>query len=335
MRRIGLAALLLFAMGAACEKKDETSGSNGAGATVLAELDEIAIDSTGRVLAFSMASAPNAFMQSYLPVLTADISLQFGGSCPVKAESGDTTTYTGGCTDEEGQTWSGSATVVEGGSGSTIEYDGFGFASTTSCGGMGYPTSTEWNGRIEMGGTPSPGGAGSFETDVRVDLTGPDEDDCTASTFAWAFDYAGTFEAGPDGDGDSEPDAQIYDGEGEFGILVVTGDPSIEGRVSAETVDEIVVTTFTSDTSFTLCQSEALSGTTTIEAGDHTTVLTYDGDTDCDAEPTITWTLDGASQGELAGVGCSIHAARARSSGGLAFALLGGVALLVLRRAKR
>lgn len=335
MRRIGLLALLLFVVGAGCDKKDETSGSNGAGATLLADLDEVAVDSTGRVLAFSMASAPNAFLQSYLPILTADISLQFGGTCPTKTESGATTTYTGGCTDEEGQTWSGSATLEQGESGGTIEYDGFGFASTTSCGGMGYPSSTEWNGRLEMGGMPTPGGAGTFETDLRVDLTGPDEDDCSASTYAWAFDYAGTFEEGPDGDGDSEPDAQIYDGEGEFGILIVSGDPSLEGRVSAETVDEIVVTTFTSDTSFTLCQTEALSGTTTIEAGGQTTVITYDGDTDCDEESTVTWSLDGASQGELAGIGCSVATTRSSSGAGIAFLLLGGVSLLVLRRVKR
>ena len=332
MRRIGWIALL-FAVGFGCEKKDDAGGSNGAGATVLADLDEIAIDSTGRVLAFSMASAPNAFLQSYLPILTADIALQFGGTCPSKTETGNETVYDGNCTDGDGQEWFGTATLTQGAGGSSIEYDGFGFLTVTSCGGTGYDTSSLWSGSFEMGGTPSPTGEGTFSTDLRVDIVGLDEDDCSTSTSAWAFDYSGTFAPGPDGDGDTEPDAQINSGEGRFGILMVSGDPSLEGRVDAETTDEVVVTTLTSDTSFTLCQSEALSGTTTLEAGGHSAEITYDGDTDCDAEPTVTWTLDGAAHGELAGVGCSVALPARRVSGAaLVLAALAVLAPIARRR---
>jgi MYXO-CTERM domain-containing protein len=318
---------------AGCAEEKDKGSSTSEGSALLSELDTVAVDSTAKALAFSMASAPNVFLQSYLPVFTADLSIQLGDSCPTVVEDGAVTTYDGGCTDEDGQQWFGSATVNQSEDGSSLRYDAFGYMGTTSCGGQSFNTSSEWNGEMELEGALAPGGSeAGFETDLRMDLEGPD-DACVATTRSIAYVYSGTMSPGPDGDGDSEPDAQIFDGSGEMGIDITVGDATLEGKVSADTVDEVVVTTLTSDTSFTLCQSEALSGTTTIEGGGQTTELLYDGDTDCDAGGTVMWTLDGASQGELAGVGCSVTRA---APGGRAFgAALLALALLAGRRARR
>ena len=36
-----------------------------------------------------------------------------------------------------------------------------------------------------------------------------------------------------------------------------------------------------------------------------TAAVHYDGATDCDLESTVTWTLDGAGQGEISGISCA------------------------------
>lgn len=70
-----------------------------------------------------------------------------------------------------------------------------------------------------------------------------------------------------------------------------------------------------------MCTDEALSGTTTINAGSHTIDVSYDGQTDCDTTHTVRWTFDGADQGELAGSSCS---AGGGSSGALVFSRWSG-----------
>jgi hypothetical protein len=69
------------------------------------------------------------------------------------------------------------------------------------------------------------------------------------------------------------------------------------GFVEVETKDEQV------DTS--KCFSEALSGTTTLRgASSATAVVSYDGAAKCDSGGAATWTLNGAAQGEVQGIGC-------------------------------
>ena len=329
------AGMVLVGVGAGCTGgDDDDDGAGGQGSALLSELDAIAVDTTGKVQAFSLGSAPNAFYQSYLPIFTADINLQFGGTCPTKTEEGSTVTYTGGCTDDDGDTWAGTAVQSMSGAGSSISYEGFGFASITSCGGMGYATGGTWDGGIELSGTPAPGASISFEADLVVELEALDESDCSTGTQAWGVVLAGEMSEGSqDGDGDGEPDTQIFSGSGQVGVDVLVGDVSIEGKVETETLDEVVTTTFTSDTSFTLCSTEALSGETTHEGGGSVTVITYDGDTDCDADSTVTWTLDGTAQGEVAGVACSVAAVGAPATGVLW--LTGGCCLVLALRRRR
>src|SRR5207237_7006940 len=79
------------------------------------------------------------------------------------------------------------------------------------------------------------------------------------------------------------------------------------------------------------CFSEAHSGTTTLTGGGKTAVITYDGGTDCDEEGTVTWTLDGVDQGEVAGVACTVTGVHGRASGSLLLAA-GAIAIALSRR---
>ena len=328
------ASVSLIAAGCSGEEKDGDDGLRAnAGSILLEELDPVAVDGTAKVIAFQLGSAPNAFYQSYLPMFTADLNLQFGGTCPTKTEDGDTVTYTGGCTDDDGQAWSGTAVQEMSGTSSVVSYEGFGFLSTTSCGGVGYQTGGTWEGAIALSGMPAPGAAIDFQTDLVAELQTLDEESCETATQAWAIVYEGEMSEGSeDGDGDGEPDTQIFSGSGEIGVDVILGDVSIEGKVETSTIDEKVTTTFTSDSSFTLCTTEALSGETTHESDGHVTVVTYDGATDCDDESTVTWSYDGVDQGEVAGVGCTVSGVGHRGSGLIAMSIAAALALLVRRR---
>lgn len=298
-----------------CAGGDGGGGSSDAGAELLGALTAVAVDSTADVAGFSGGSAPNAFFFSYLPIFNADLALQLGGTCPTVTESGSSTVYEGGCS-SNGTTWTGTATVRASSGGQDIQYEAFGSMTITSCGGAGYETEIVWTGHLDLGGTPS---SSTFDSDVRADLDGIDEDDCSASVGSVGIDYRGSFS-------EVDEDTMIFDGSGAFGFDLVSGGGAgyVEGRVDAGTTDEVVVTTITSDTSGALCQTEALSGTTTFEGDGHTTVITYDGATDCDAASTVTWTLDGADQGEVSGVSCSVTRVDGR---GFPAAILLGAAL--------
>ena len=79
-----------------------------------------------------------------------------------------------------------------------------------------------------------------------------------------------------------------------------------------------------------VCQDEALSGQTSI-TGLRAVEIRYDGATDCDAESTVTWSLDGVVQaGELTGVECS--ATPGRRGSWVTLLVLGVVALVLVRR---
>lgn len=58
-----------------------------------------------------------------------------------------------------------------------------------------------------------------------------------------------------------------------------------------------------------VCRDEAISGQTTVSVANGVAVFRYDGETDCDEESTVTWTLDGVDHGEISGVSCAAVAA--------------------------
>ena len=85
-----------------------------------------------------------------------------------------------------------------------------------------------------------------------------------------------------------------------------------------------------------VCNSEALSGTTTLTGDGHTAVITYDGATSCDTASTVTWTLDGAPKGVISGSSCSARPLPERGAGWTALPVVAlALAQVARRRAKR
>lgn len=238
----------------------------------------------------TIASAPNAFYQSYLPYFL--IGRYGGAGCPAVTETEAGRTYTGDCTDADGRTWLGVATESE----TEITYDSFGYAiPSEACGGE---ETALFHGGITG---VEQAGALDFTLDLLVDVEDFD-DDCHPESGSIAILYGGT-RAG----GDSGP--EVWNGAGELGS-------SEWGRVEAETVEEVIADE--------VCPDEALSGTTTITAGRTTLVITYDGETDCDPASTVQWSLDGEAQGELRGVSCASGPRGGAWALGLVLLLLGG-----------
>jgi MYXO-CTERM domain-containing protein len=245
------------------------------------------------------ASAPAVYGQALTPLILASFAAD-GDTCPVIVEEGTTTTYTGGCTDMEGNEWVGSAVADTEG----VVYDGFGFTGEVDeCPGMTQTLRFYGSVTTEAGVT----GNGSFTIDVRIEGSGADPDaDCAEREEVAGIDYEGTVT--------SEGEAQTYSGSGRIGS-------SERGYVDAVTEDETV------DDS--ICSNEALSGTTTITAGGHTAVITYDGATDCEETSTVTWTYDGEDRGELSGIQCSSGGG---AGGAASLLLIVGAAMLRRRR---
>ncbi len=97
------------------------------------------------------------------------------------------------------------------------------------------------------------------------------------------------------------------------------------GKVEATTLDEI----FDND----VCAGQALSGKTTITSGEDVAVITYDGESDCDADENAMLTVNDEDRGLIDGIGCSVGAAgNAGSPGVFGASLALALALFRLRR---
>lgn len=244
-------------------------------------------------------SAPKAYTVAV--VLAAALDPE--ATCPAASPGPDaeTTIYTGGCTDESGHTWFGQATVrVEGEQVGVITYEDFGSEGPQTCTSGGTVTS-----RSSFDGTVTLVQDGSYTIDVTGEGDDVDLDACTATRAEVVLTYEGQRV-------DTSDTVSVWSGHGEVGNSTL-------GRAEAETVDEVVDEDG--------CETEAQSGATTLTTKDHTVVITYDGATDCDPESTVTWTLDGADQGELLDVSCATPGAAFG-----AWAWIAGVAALRRRR---
>ena len=71
-----------------------------------------------------------------------------------------------------------------------------------------------------------------------------------------------------------------------------------------------------------LCETEPLSGTNTLTAGINTLEFTFDGETDCDEEPTQMMSVNGEEAVEVEGVSCST-AGSAKGTAAFVLSLLG------------
>lgn len=246
------------------------------------------------------ASAPRVLGTAQAPITAADLAIQLGeATCPVKTESGTTTTYEGGCTDAGGTQWRGRAEATASG----FSYDGFGWTGVDDCNGQQVGEDITFDGEIQMSGGPT---GFSFDIDIRFDGVATDEITCAQRNATGAISYSGELRQ-------DDGDVDVWNGSGRVGT-------TIGGVADVETSDEVL--------NDAICGDEAVSGTTTIKAGDHTLAIRYDGATDCDADATVQWSFDGVDKGELTGVSCS-------AGGAPAWGLLFVVGAVILRRRRR
>lgn len=235
-------------------------------------------------------SAPQVLLVAVAPLVTVS------EDCPSTSVAGQVTTYSGGCTDAGGTTWTGSAVVTQTGETTgEVAYDGFGFSSPDeSCGGE---SSGRWDGSLSLGER-------DFGTVLHVRSSGAD-DDCLPISYVLEYDYAGA--------GDIGEDVGTYEGSG---TMAEEHKGSVSLRTEAEAIDS------------SRCETEALSGSTTVQAGGHEVVVHYDGATTCTDPGRAHWSLDGVDQGE-AEVAC------ATARPGLLGAFTGLALLLRRRRGSR
>lgn len=295
LRASSLALLLVACPGPSTTTPTGDTGTTDTGTGPFAEYAPADLTDPEAVRALANnVSAPNAFLvTTVLYALVADVK----GDCPALTVDGDTSTYTGGCTDADGDVWEGTATVTGDPKAGTVTYDAFGLSSEVDCDGGGtIAQRTVFDGTVALDA--------SQHFSIAMDGEGDDVDHaaCTSATRRFRIEYDGQLvEAGAS--------QETWSGSGRYG-------DSVRGKVQASTVDEIL--------DDKVCSSEALSGTTTMGTADHTAVITYDGATDCDPTSTVTWTLDGADRGELEGVAC------ATGPGGSGLAMLLSAGLLGL-----
>jgi len=290
-------------------------------------------DDPAEIEMLASLSAPRAHAMGSLGILLAAFSnaevcttpegggepvcMPTGNGCPEATETSDGFIVDGGgCTSEDGQTWTGRIIArgferdadgeLSAGSDAEILYESLTLEGPSEC-----PTVTTTTRAIIDGGmTMTAGGPGvvDFELDLEIRGSGVTEDCVDVGMLSGFYQYQGSRR--------EEGTRTIWNGSGRFGN-------SETGVFEAATDEEVI------DSS--VCSDEALSGTTTVTAGSDVMVITYDGETDCDETSTATWTYNGADRGEIEGVSCAVSPG-SRARPGLALGMLGALLLLGLSR---
>lgn len=221
------------------------------------------------------ASAPNVYGAVYHPWL--EQAAEADPACPELQEEGEREVWVGdGCVAEDGTTWDGRMTVERGeGDALDIAYQDLALTREVTCDEVVVRTTTEYSGTIEE--RPAEGGR-TFNAHVFAGVSGG----CAAEEEGFMWIYEG-----------QQVDGEESDTWSGHGLVGSTVHGVVTATTQAEVLDEA------------LCETEAVSGETILEAGERTAVVTYDGATDCDPESTATWTLDGEERGEVSGVACA------------------------------
>ena len=282
-------------------------------------------------------SAPHAYAMGSMGMLVAGFAsgeicttpsdggepecMPTGNGCPAATETSDGVVIEGnGCTTEDGDTWNGrvilrgftrdtEGDLAAGAGPAEIVYEGLGTSGPSDC-----PTSTVMSSAVIDGRTvltPGADGTVHFDVDLTITGTGVTEDCEPIEDLSGIYEYEGTVL--------TEGERNTWNGSGRFGTSEL-------GVYEASTENEVLDST--------VCEHEALSGTTTVTAGSDVVVITYDGATDCEETSTATWSFNGADQGELEGVECSASLA-SRARPGLPLGALGVAFLLALTRRRR
>lgn len=284
----GTAALTAAIVVAGC-----SGGGGGGGSTNGGKIDALppaALDTSAAVMVFAQSSSmPNAFTAGFLPYIA--ISLSSDTSCPARSTNGDTTTYTGGCTDANGNTYGGTliAKNIQGTSPSDggLTYQGFSIGTATTCGSASL---------VKFDGAMTTHASGAIHLDLGLDIDGYADGTCDPETGFSGYVFDGTVaQQGSNG--------TLWTGTGKVGYTA-TGAITQSGKSDVSTQSELI--------DDGICNSEAASGSTTFSAGGHSAVVTYDGATDCSPSSTVTWSYDGTNQGTLAGVQCDVASTTGR-----------------------
>lgn len=278
-----------------------TACSSSQARQVIDPLDPAPIDPAEPPATFS---APNVFFiaNSISAIITVD---GMDPVCPMVTRSASETVIEGGCTDDQGVEWFGRAVLPPSEEGTetppngTATYDGFGSERPSGCATNPGATITQiTDGTVQFSSSLT---SLTFEVDLVLHGSGTDSD-CETNESDVGIEYSGSAAIGGE--------ASTWNGSGRIGA-------DRFGRYDVRTDDEVL--------NDSVCDSEALSGSTTVTGSD-VAVFTYDGATDCDMESTVTWTLNGEDQGELQGVACSASPGR-----GVSWIAIAALALALVR----
>ncbi len=233
--------------------------------------DSVSFDDIDAVrLWATTASALAVYVNVYQPFAVADGQEAFGDpSCPVTTDDGTTLDIEGGCTDVSGTEWVGSATVERSANGDrSLTLRNFG----TRVGASGDVR----NGNAQI--TFVDVGEYDFSLSIvhRADVT-------------TTIDYFGAVS----GDYGAR---SVWTGTG---VVTREGGTGPVGTVDATTTKEVA--------DDAVCSGQPASGNTVLEnhSGD-TVIVTYDGSVDCDDEHAATYSVNGAPQGAITGIVCSM-----------------------------
>ncbi len=294
------------------------AGCGGAGGA----LDSYAPANLGTAIGVAHFQGDSAAALGTIAAVGQNFTAGTAATCPAAQTSGNVTTLTGGCT-SSGQTYSGTATITHdtGANAYETHFDHFGVSQPQQCTPTGGGAAVTVMQTQTFSGTVRSSDRhathGTFHLDLTIESRTPDGA-CTLVPRTGAVVYDGTWDAsGGDANGDGVPDHVVWNGRGRVG-------DSVDGVVSARTTDETI--------DHPACSHEPLSGTTQLQAGGHTALITYDGATDCVPSATATWTYDGAAMGTLTGVSCGVTRGRADSRAVLGLGLATLIAAAVRRR---
>ncbi len=216
-------------------------------------------------------------------------------NCPATTDDGTVVTITGGCTNTEGVTFSGSASVERSADEVTLRLTSYGSASDDQD-------------LVKRRGTLSRKRVsdGFYQFDANLVVEGG-----MVTTITYRGSISGEYDA-----------RTVWSGHGRVsrdGMLAPTG--TIDAVTENEVVDD------------TVCSGQPLSGRTTVETEDQNAVVFYDGERDCDMAQRARYRVDGEERGTLTGISCSMGRAPASSGAGLVPGAL--VLLALARRRRR
>ena len=239
---------------------------------------------------------------SYLAYLTLPALMELAvgsGNCPTIVDASTATTtdvrVTGGCTDADGVTHSGSMQYVDDGVKTTSTYEGYKQEGPEDCDTGSVDVS------LYLDGSITSEAVSAVATDYDVSLTTISympNDACDVMRVKVVSDYLFTATySGADTDLDGVPDElYTYDGNGSFFMRDTLNDPKRVGSWDVElngfqysTIDEL------SDGSGGDC-TEPVAGEMVLSAGKHTATLIPDASTNCTDAVCTGWSLDGAVQ---------------------------------------